>query len=178
MPLGLGARFLALGLQASISAVGLEFARLYAIEQKIRQRFLENPIPQSRGRDWPRDLDPAEEIPRHPVGARKKYFRLSGILETVNAAVLEKPADDADDANVFAHLRNLRPQTTNAAHDEIDGDFGAGGFVELLDDLAIDQRIHFRDDSGRFARARICDLAVDQPEEALLQIERRHHQFL
>src|ERR1041385_8757668 len=131
MPLGLGAGLLSLWLQPPIRSIGLEFARLHAIEQKIRQRFEEHAIAQRRRSQRKRDFDSAQEVSRHPIRAGKKNFRLPGVLETVNAAVLEKPADDADDADVFAHLRNLGPQTTNPAHNEIDGYFGAGGVVKF-----------------------------------------------
>ena len=91
--------------------------------------------------------------------------------------MLEKTADNADNANVIAQAGDLRAQTTNTAHDQIDCHLGRGGFVERLDDLLIDQRIEFGDDSGRSPRARVVPLTFDQGDEPFLHIERRYHEF-
>src|SRR5947207_15418435 len=94
-----------------------------------------------------------------------------------NPAVLEKPAYNTDDANVFAEIGNFRTQTTDTADDQIDSHIRAGSFIKLLDDLLIDQRVQLRDNAGRFARPRVVTLAFNQSEEAAMQLERWDHQF-
>ena len=42
----------------------------------------------------------------------------------------------------------------------------------------IDQCIQFRDDTSRFARARVISLALDQLDETAVHVERCDHQFL
>ena len=46
---------------------------------------------------------------------------------------------------------DLRPQAANAANDQVDFHSGAGSFVELFDDLLVDERIEFNDDAARFS---------------------------
>ena len=91
--------------------------------------------------------------------------------------MLEETADNAEDADVFAQARDFRPQTADAAHDQVDRDLRARSFVKFLDDLLIDQRVQFRDDAGRFSGERVIALALDQTDQARLHVERRDHQF-
>src|SRR5262249_38677019 len=87
-----------------------------------------------------RQFDPPIEISRHPICAREKDLGLACIFEVKNPAVLEKPANDADNANVFAEIGNLGTKTTDTADHDIDRHICAGSFVKLLDDLLIDER--------------------------------------
>ena len=91
--------------------------------------------------------------------------------------MFEEPADDADDANVFAQVRNPRAQATDAAHDQVDLHAGAGGFVEFLDDLLVDERIELHDHAAGFSGRGMVAFAFDHSDEAVLQVEGRHQQF-
>jgi len=62
------------------------------------------------------------EIARHPVGRAKIELFGAAVGELPEARMLEEPTDDADDANVVAHARQLRPQTADAAYNEVDLD--------------------------------------------------------
>src|SRR6266567_9546134 len=95
-------------------------------------------IAQRRSLDWKCDFDPAEKVSRHPIGAGEIQFGLAAIFEKIDPAVLKKTANNAKHANVIAQTRDLRPQTTNAAHDQIDRHLRRGSFIECLDDLLID----------------------------------------
>src|SRR6202022_1230169 len=147
MPLCLRARLRALRFQTTIAPVRLQLPCFDAVVQKSGKHLMDNMIAQRRSLDWKRDFDAAEKVSRHPISAGEKQFGLAAVFKVVDPAVLKKPADNADDANVFAQTGNLRPQTTDAAHDQIDRHFRGGGFIECLDDLLIDQRIEFGDDS-------------------------------
>ena len=57
-----------------------------------------------------------------PIGRQ-----LVAVAEADDPAVLEKAADDALDADVFGKPGNARPQTADAAHDEIDAHPGLRG---------------------------------------------------
>ena len=91
--------------------------------------------------------------------------------------MLEKSADDAEDADIFAQPGNLWPQTTNAADDQIDLHAGAGSFVEFLDDLLIHERVEFHDDAAGSPGQGVIALALDQCGQRVFQIERRDEQF-
>src|SRR5262249_52808616 len=122
-------------------------------------------------------LDAPIKIPRHPIRAGKKDPRLTGILEIKDPAVFEEPANNADDADVFAEIWNFRTQATYPANDQIDGHVRAGSFIERLYDLLIHQRVHLRDDAGRLACQRVIALPLDQLDEPTVHVERRNHQF-
>ena len=75
------------------------------------------------------------------------------IAENKNAAVLEKAADHASDANTAADAAHARTQRARAAHDQFDLHAGLRGSIERLNDSFVEKRIHFGDDKSRPARA-------------------------
>src|SRR5205085_9562668 len=114
-------------LKANIGAVRLEFARFDVVVEKTREHFVNHFIPQGGVFDRKYDLDAPDEVSRHPIRARQVKLRVPPILEVINAAVLEESAHDADDANVFAQVRNLRPEATNDADHQVNLHTGEGG---------------------------------------------------
>src|SRR5437879_3062730 len=120
LPLRLPARFRTFRLQSTVGAIRLQLARLHTIVQDRWNHVVNNLIAQCRRLDRERDFDSSEEISRHPVRARKVNQRISSVFEIVDAAVFEKAANNADDANVLTEIGNLRTQTTDAPHDQID----------------------------------------------------------
>jgi hypothetical protein len=70
--------------------------------QKAWQSFVDQLIAQRRVFDRKRNLHAPQKIPRHPIRARQKDFRLSIVGKVIDPAVLEEPANDAKHANVFA----------------------------------------------------------------------------
>src|SRR5439155_22051551 len=108
-------------------------------------------IAQRRRLDREGQLDSPVEIAPHPIRAGKKNPRLPGIFEIKNPAVLEKTADDADDADDFAEIWNFRTQATDPAHDQINGHICAGRFIKLLNDLLVHQRVNLRNATVRLA---------------------------
>src|SRR5262249_12302800 len=146
--------------------------------QKRWNDVVNNLIAKRRRLDWKSELDSPVKIARHPVRAGKENPRLPGIFKVENPAMLEKSANDADDTNVFAQTRNLRTQATDPPPDQINGYIGAGSFIEFLDDLLIDQRVHLRHDSRRLSCQRVVALPLDQLDEPAVQVERGDHQFL
>src|SRR5437588_13052795 len=103
-------------------------------------------IAQRRSLDWKCDFDPAQKVSRHPIGTGEKEFGLDAVFKIVDPAVLEKTADNADDANVITQTGSFRPQATNTTDDQIDRHFRRGSFIEFLNDLLINERIKFRHD--------------------------------
>src|SRR5436190_700586 len=119
----------------------------HPIVQETWKHLLNDLVAQRCVFDRERQFDPPVEISRHPICAREEHLRLSGVFEMKNPAVLEKAANDTDDANVFAETRNFGTQTTDTADDEINGHVCAGSFVKSLDDRLIDERIWLRNDT-------------------------------
>ena len=56
------------------------------------------------------------DIPGHEVGRPQVDLFVSAIAEVVDAAVLEKTADNAGDFDVLADARESRTKTARAAH--------------------------------------------------------------
>jgi hypothetical protein len=69
------------------------------------------------------------EVPAHPVRRTEVKFGISGVLEAVNAAVFEKPAQDTEDADGGGETRHPGPQAAQAAHAERDGNARPARFI-------------------------------------------------
>ena len=70
------------------------------------------------------------------------------------------------------------PQAANAAHHQFDRHAGARRAIQRVDDVGIDQRIHFHPDRCRTAGFGVGDLLVDVIDNPLAQSQRRHcHAF-
>src|SRR5437773_6303569 len=134
LPLRLSARLRTFRLQSTVGAIRLQLARLHAIVQDRWNHVANDLIAQCRRLDRERDFDSSEEISRHPVRARKVNERISSGFEIVDAAVFEKAANNADDANVLTEIGNLRTQTTDAPHEQIDSHIGARSSIKSCDD--------------------------------------------
>src|SRR5262249_56240838 len=65
------------------------------------------------------ELDPAEEVARHPVGAREVHVFGAAVLEVEDARVLEEAADDRAHADVVREALDARPQRAYAAHHQV-----------------------------------------------------------
>src|SRR6516225_4507430 len=140
MPLRLRARLRTFRFQPAIGAVWLKLACFDPIVQETWKHLVNDLVPQRWVFDRECQFNPSIEISRHPICARKEHPGLSRVFEVKNPAVLQKSANDADDANVFAEIGNFRTQTTDTADDQVDGDVRAGSFIEFLNDLLIHKR--------------------------------------
>src|SRR6516164_2868190 len=123
-------------------------------------------------------LHTAVEITRHPIGGADEHLRptrgeFAAITEANDAAVFEKAADDALDADVLGKPRNPRSQAANTAHDQIDAHPFQRGAVEEINDCRVDERIHLRPNLRRLVRSCIFDLGLDQFDETRSERQRR-----
>jgi hypothetical protein len=103
----------------------------------------------------------AGKISWHPIRAGKEHSGLAGILKIKNSAVFQEATDNTNDTDILAQAGHFRPQTTDAADDQIDGHIRARSFVQFLDDLLIDERIQFRDNASRFACPSVVTLPLN-----------------
>src|SRR5438128_11305941 len=128
-------------MQPHITAIGLQLARFYLIIEETRQNIVHHFFARSGRINGEGNLDPPIKITRHPIRAGEINVGLAGVFKIINAAVLEKTSDDADDPNVFTQARHSRSQTTNPADDEIDFYARARGLIKFLDDIVVNERI-------------------------------------
>src|SRR5437016_11878862 len=138
MPLSLGTRLRPLRFQAPILPIWLQLPRLNAIVQETRKHLVDNLIAQCRIFDRKPELNAPIKISRHPICAGKEHSRLAGILKIKNPAVLNKTANNADDADIVAQAGHFGPQAPDAPDDQIDGYLCTRSFVKFLNDLLID----------------------------------------
>jgi len=123
-------------------------------------------------------LDPAVKVAGHEVGAAEVDQGIAVVVEDVNAAVLEKAVHDAADADVFTEAGDAGAEAADASDDHVDGDTFLGGGVKGVDDLLVDERVHFDENAGLAAGAEVGALAVDHLDEAGGKIERGHKEFV
>src|SRR5262249_28307239 len=124
----------------AIYAARLERPRLAL----IRERELED-LPQplaQRARVHRRDrLDAGGEVAGHPVGGtdveRAAEGILAGVLEVVDARVLEEPPHNRGDADVVGEARYARRERADAAHHEVRANTGLRGADERADDRVV-----------------------------------------
>src|SRR6185369_14195988 len=105
----------AFGHDSPIRTVRLEQPRFLIIGQRDCQQFANEPFPQVPVLNRADQFDATKEIPRHPIGAAEKDLRLAPVFKTKNAAVLEKPIDNAAHGYVFAYSLDIGAQTANPA---------------------------------------------------------------
>src|SRR3984957_1679100 len=113
--------------RARVCPVRAEKSSLACIGQISGQNLRANALAKLRIFDRKDHLDPFVEIPLHPVGAAKIEFRLAAVFEKIDAAVLQKSADDTAHANAAAKPAYARDQRALSPHDQIDLDAGLGG---------------------------------------------------
>src|SRR5215467_12325956 len=128
-------------------------------------------------------LHTAVEITRHPIGGADEHLRpvrgeFAAIAEANDAAMFEKAADDALDADVLGKPRNAWPQAANTAHHQIDAHAFQRGAIEEIDDCRVDERIHLGPNLRRLVRSCIFDLGLDQLDEPRSERQRRDRNLL
>src|SRR5271170_7307252 len=81
--------------EADVFAVRHQDARFQCVGQVGRDHFGENLIAEHGVAQAEDHLDALVDIALHPVGAAEKHFRLAGVAEDEEAAVLKEPSNDA-----------------------------------------------------------------------------------
>ena len=98
--------------------------------------------------------------------------------KTIDAAMFEEPADNRFDADSFGQSRHARPQTANAANDEINRNPRSRSVIKRVDNPRIDQRIHLHPDRRGPPCLGVRDLLRDVVKDAFAKVDRRYrHAF-
>ena len=142
------------------------------------RHFVQNRIPQAPHNPWiqnrKQDLHAPVEIARHQIRAAHVNFFVPAVLEIVQAAVFEKPPDNARDRDVLADARNSGPQAAQPADDQIDPHSRARRLVKKLDHRPVFERVHLENQPS--ARA-VFHFAPYQRRHPLAQRHGRHQQL-
>ena len=128
--------------------------------------------------DRDKGLDAAVQIARHPVRGGDVYlcvrvWQAGAVAEADDPRMFQEAADDALDGDVLGQAGNARPQAADAADHQVDIHARLTGFVELVDDLGVDQRVHLGPDRALASGLRVRDLIVDQGQDGLAHRDRR-----
>lgn len=144
---------------------GEQLPRAGVIGDLTFEELLSDVAPMFRVFDGEHDFDSVVEVPWHEVGACDVEVRFAVVMEEVDAAVFEKPADDGANADVLAESGHAGAQAADASNDEVDLNAGFGCLVKRFDEGGIHEAIHFRDDTRWFAGFGVCGFVFHQPEE-------------
>src|SRR5690606_13570481 len=97
---------------------------------------------------------------------------LAGVVEAVDARMLEKPAQLADDADVLRHALDAGPQAADLADHHVDLHTLVRSTIQCSDHAPIRESVHLNADTAAAAGLCMLDLAVDQRHEAIAHCER------
>ena len=81
--------------------------------------------------------------------------------------MLQKPINDADDGDVLAQAWYSRTQATHTANIEADDYARLASFVQCIDNVRINKRVHFACDVGFLSIAFVNGLRLDEGEDLL-----------
>src|SRR5215470_13814062 len=115
----------------------MHLPRLYVIGKVGLQAFVDDALLELDVEHRESDLDAAEEIALHPVGAGQ--IDVAGALEMIDTMVLEKASDDGAHADVLRHAGYARSQRAHTPNDQIDLHAGVRSFVQSRDRLRLEQ---------------------------------------
>ena len=121
------------------------------------------------------DLHAVLGVARHHVGrAQVDHVRVH--TKGVHAGVLQKASDDGADVHVLGFARNSGLEARDAADDHVNADSSARCLGNLVDDLAVGERVEFKEHTGGLAGKGALNLAVQAAHDERLKADGRHAQ--
>lgn len=124
------------------------------------------------------DLYASIDIPIHPICGTEVVFFFSIVVKDEDAAVFEEAVDDAMEFDVIAEAGKFWEAAADAADEEGDLYAGCGGFIQPVYEDAFFEVVEFDDRGCGQSLAGIGDLAVEEGEEAGMEIELGYEQVL
>src|SRR5439155_25610405 len=92
--------------------------------------------------------------------------------------MLEVAVDDRDDADPRRETGHGGAQATHAAHDQVDPYARLAGAVQLLDQAAVDEPVHLRDDPRGSPGPGMVRLTANALDEPVAQIRGREQEVV
>ena len=90
--------------------------------------------------------------------------------------MLQKASDDRTDMHVLGLARNARLDARDAADDHVHAHTSTRCLGDLVDDLAVGERVELKEHTGGLASEGALDLAIQAAHDERLQADRRHAQ--
>ena len=90
--------------------------------------------------------------------------------------MLQKASDDRPDMYVLGLARNAGLEARDAADDHVHTDSCTRCLGDLVDDLAVSERVELKEHTGGLASEGALDLAIQATHDERLQADRRHAQ--
>ena len=121
------------------------------------------------------DLYAVLGVARHHVGrAQVDHVRVHA--KGVNARMLQKTSDDRTDMHVLGLARNARLEARDAADDHVHADSCARCLGDLVDDLAVGERVELKEHAGGLASESALNLSIQTAHDERLEAYGRHAQ--
>lgn len=140
----LNARIRRIGPHPRVATVAVHLPRLPVIAQAFAEDFPQS-FPCAAVVDRRDRLDPAREVPNHPVRGPDKELACDWVIVAVgemeDARVLEEAADDRTHMDSLAETRDAGSQAAETTHDQIDRDTHLGSRVQRTDDVGVLQLV-------------------------------------
>src|ERR1700730_9790261 len=103
-------------------------------------------------------------------------FSLPAIAKHEDPAMLEKATHQTAHPNPAADSPYSGTKGARTANDQFDVHARLRGPIERLDDVFVEQGIHFRDEEGGAAGSGVSGLALDQADTVLAKVQWRDRQ--
>ena len=160
-----------------VSAVHAEVPGLHIVGTEQLHIVLDLP-PDGGIDDRTGDLHPPLGVAGHQVGGADVDLSLLPHAEGVDAGVLQEPAHNGEHPDAVGEAGHAGPQAADAPYVHGDGHPGLAGLGQLVDEMAVGDRVDFDKDAGGLPLAGLFDLLVDEGHEPGLQAVGRHQQLL
>ena len=121
------------------------------------------------------DLHAVLGVARHHV-CRAQVDHVRVHAKGVNAGVLQKAPDDRADVYVLGLARNAGLEARDAADDHVHADSCARCLGDLVDNLAVGERVELKEHTGGLAGKGALNLAVQTAHDERLKADGRHAQ--
>src|SRR3954471_18825912 len=95
----------------------------------------------------------------------------------IDPAVFQKTSYDTAHTDAVAQTSNARTEPTDPPHNQISLNTGLRRIIKSPNNIFVEQRIHFGDDTGWSACARVFGLALDQSHALFGEIQGRYQQW-
>src|SRR5580658_11009679 len=167
--LAIGLPFTRPALDSCKRAVRLHVPRSGFVAKVLLQNFVAQAADELRAGHGKQGFHAAVQIPRHKVRAAHINLLVASVVEVIDAAVLEKAAENTLHPDGFADPGNTRPQSAHAANNHVDLHARLRGAIERANQSHVLDSVHLENHVTIAVLLVALDFALDQPFDALAQ---------